>query len=158
MAWTSPRTWTAGETVTAALLNVHLRDNLKAIGDAWTAFTPTLTGWTLGNGSFSGSAYRQVGKGVDFRIKLLLGSTTVVSAGPVFTLPATAISIRSVVATVLFFDTSAGAAGWLGGWAFAESTTLIRVRTDASATPSTTVPFTWAAGDEIVITGTYEAA
>ncbi len=28
MAWTSPRTWIAGETVTASLLNTHLRDNL----------------------------------------------------------------------------------------------------------------------------------
>ena len=28
MAWTAPRTWVTGETVTAALMNVHLRDNL----------------------------------------------------------------------------------------------------------------------------------
>lgn len=28
-AWTSPRTWVAGETVTASLLNTHLRDNLS---------------------------------------------------------------------------------------------------------------------------------
>lgn len=27
MAWTSPRTWIAGETVTAALMNTHIRDN-----------------------------------------------------------------------------------------------------------------------------------
>ena len=36
MAWTTPRTWTAGETVTAALMNTHVRDNtafLKAIAD-----------------------------------------------------------------------------------------------------------------------------
>lgn len=28
MSWTAPRTWTAGEMLTAALLNTHLRDNL----------------------------------------------------------------------------------------------------------------------------------
>ena len=28
MAWTSPRTWVAAETVTAAQLNTHIRDNL----------------------------------------------------------------------------------------------------------------------------------
>lgn len=28
MAWTAPRTWIAGEVVTAALMNTHLRDNL----------------------------------------------------------------------------------------------------------------------------------
>lgn len=31
MAYTTPRTWVAGELVTASLLNVHLRDNLDAI-------------------------------------------------------------------------------------------------------------------------------
>lgn len=30
MSWTAPRTWVAGETLTAALLNTHLRDNLDA--------------------------------------------------------------------------------------------------------------------------------
>jgi hypothetical protein len=29
MAWTAPRTWVVGEIVTAALLNTHVRDNLK---------------------------------------------------------------------------------------------------------------------------------
>lgn len=31
MAWSSPRTWSPGETVTAALMNSHLRDNLNAL-------------------------------------------------------------------------------------------------------------------------------
>jgi hypothetical protein len=31
MAWTNPRTWVTGEVVTSSLLNVHLRDNLKAV-------------------------------------------------------------------------------------------------------------------------------
>jgi hypothetical protein len=31
VAWTTPRTWVAGETVTAALLNTHVRDNMNAI-------------------------------------------------------------------------------------------------------------------------------
>lgn len=38
MAWTAPRTWVAGELVTATLLNVHLRDNLDAL-----KAPPTLT-------------------------------------------------------------------------------------------------------------------
>lgn len=29
MAWTTPRTWNPGETVTASLMNTHLRDNLN---------------------------------------------------------------------------------------------------------------------------------
>lgn len=31
MAWTSPRTWVAAETVTALLLNTHVRDNLNLL-------------------------------------------------------------------------------------------------------------------------------
>ena len=31
MAWTTPLTWTAGELVTAAIMNAHVRDNENAI-------------------------------------------------------------------------------------------------------------------------------
>lgn len=40
MAWTDPRTWVVGETLTAALLNTHLRDNLRAGSRALT-ISPT---------------------------------------------------------------------------------------------------------------------
>lgn len=33
MAWTTPRTWVAGETVTAAIGNTHWRDNLLDLAD-----------------------------------------------------------------------------------------------------------------------------
>ncbi len=33
MAWTTPRTWTSYELVTAALMNTHVRDNLKHFQD-----------------------------------------------------------------------------------------------------------------------------
>lgn len=77
MAWTAPRTWVAGETVTAAMLNTHLRDNFKAITDPWTAYTPTLagTGWSLGNGTLNGW-YSRIGNTVKFRAELVVGSTT----------------------------------------------------------------------------------
>lgn len=31
MGWTTPRTWSPGETVTAALMNAHVRDNLNVL-------------------------------------------------------------------------------------------------------------------------------
>lgn len=40
MSWTAPRTWVAGETVTAAIMNTHVRDNLLAI-----APPPMFFGW-----------------------------------------------------------------------------------------------------------------
>jgi hypothetical protein len=37
MTWTTPRTWVAGETVTAALLNTHVRDNLNMVVQSATS-------------------------------------------------------------------------------------------------------------------------
>lgn len=37
MAWTTPRTWVAGEVPTAAIMNTHVRDNLNALKDPPTA-------------------------------------------------------------------------------------------------------------------------
>jgi hypothetical protein len=39
--WTAPRTWVAGETVTAAIMNTHLRDNLTWLKDALTQLNVT---------------------------------------------------------------------------------------------------------------------
>ena len=44
MAWTAPRTWVAGEIVTAALLNTHVRDNLKVVYDA-ASYIRAGSGW-----------------------------------------------------------------------------------------------------------------
>lgn len=47
MAWSSPRTWTTGEVVTAAHMNQEVRDNLGALfpnGVAGASWTPTLEG------------------------------------------------------------------------------------------------------------------
>ena len=58
MAWTTPRTWVSNETLTAALLNTHLRDNLEeldvakvtapgqyAVSTAANALTARSYGW-----------------------------------------------------------------------------------------------------------------
>jgi hypothetical protein len=39
MAWTTPRTWVAGETVSAALMNVHVRDNLNLLASYFNLTT-----------------------------------------------------------------------------------------------------------------------
>src|SRR5262245_7568818 len=50
MAWTTPRTWVAGELVTASMLNTHLRDNLNFLyGGDYGNWTPSLTFDTAGN-------------------------------------------------------------------------------------------------------------
>lgn len=51
MAWTTPKTWTVGEVVTAANINTHLRDNLLSIYPArvqvYNAGTATIANNTI---------------------------------------------------------------------------------------------------------------
>jgi hypothetical protein len=156
MVWTSPRTWVAGESPSAATMNLHIRDNLKAIGDAWTAFTPTMTAWTHGNGTLA-SHYMEAGKLVHFRIKLTLGTTSTMVGSPTFTLPVNATAAHTVGAKVEMFDTSAASAtAYKAGSAFNSGVGTILLRDDASAVLSATSPFTWATGDILTITGSYE--
>ena len=60
MAWTTPRTWVAGETVTANLLNIHLRDNLNAllgvtaVNDTWVDLG-TFSELTIATGAVTGT-------------------------------------------------------------------------------------------------------
>lgn len=46
MAWTAPKTWNVKEKVTAALLNLHLRDNLVFLYDVVTGASVTKIGNT----------------------------------------------------------------------------------------------------------------
>lgn len=98
MTWTDPRTWLAGERLTAALLNQQLRDNQKAIGDAWTAYTPTWsstgTAVALGNGTVTG-AYIEAGNLIIWKFLITSGTTTTYGTGNY------AISLP-VTGTVLF--------------------------------------------------------
>ena len=51
MAWTAPRTWVSGELVTAALLNVQLRDNLSALSTFVGGQNLTNTAILMGKGT-----------------------------------------------------------------------------------------------------------
>lgn len=112
MAYTTPPTFSAGAILTAAQMNTYLRDNFKAIGDAWTSYTPTWgsigTAPTLGNGTIVGK-YTQVGKLIKGRIELTIGSTSTVGTSVyTLTLPVdAAVSANVAIGTALFFDTSA---------------------------------------------------
>lgn len=160
MAWTSPRTWLAGEEPTAAILNAHIRDNLKAIGDGgMTAYTPT---WgasgsapALGNGTITGN-YHQYGKWVYFWVRLLMGSTTTFGTGNYsFTYPVTAAQVYNPALSGRVFDTSASQIMSITGSNLTTSTFRMAA---ATAHVSPTAPITFANGDEILIGGTYEAA
>jgi hypothetical protein len=66
LAYTTPRTWVAGEYPTAAQFNANIRDNLNAafplaVG-AWTAFTPTVKLGATTVSIANDSRYQRVGR------------------------------------------------------------------------------------------------
>lgn len=165
MAWTSPRTWVSGETVTAALLNTHVRDQFDAIGDPWNTYSPSWTATTtnpsIGNGTISGR-YVELGQLVIFSITLTAGSTTSFGSGTwALTLPATTVELPRVFQGIAD-DISAGLYPILG--VVQSSGTTIDVRRDPSTAGSNmqavnaSQPFAWASGDRLNISGIYETA
>jgi hypothetical protein len=158
VAWTTPRTWVASELVTASLMNQHVRDNLAAIGDPWAAYTGTNTNLTLGNGTLDTRAMR-AGKTVHYSIDLTFGSTTAFSAAPRFglpVLPSVAVNGRPIGHAMLF-DTSAAARRlWHAAWITGDNG--VTPLDDSFAGINATTPWTWATGDRLIMTGTYESA
>ena len=142
---------------------------LRWDNDAWTAYTPVWTASTtnpvLGNGTIAG-VYKQRGKIVDFRFQMTTGSTTTYGSGSYFfSLPVNAkvVSVNSMVSAGWINDVSTGSYFQ----AVADngndvSRVAIRVFNTLGTfsvleTVGTTSPMTWASGDIIWISGTYEA-
>lgn len=94
---TTPRTWVSGEVVTAAELNAEIRDAIVGVQAAWTAYTPTLTNITLGNGTLN-FAWSRIGHTIFARGQFVAGSTTTYSAGTLaLSLPTTPIAAITTV-------------------------------------------------------------
>lgn len=165
MAWTAPRTWVAGEVLTASLLNTHLRDNLLAISDPWTPYTPTWTasggGNSIGNGSVGGR-YLAIGKTIHFYINFGVGSTTSVGTGRWdFSLPVTSVAYASLGHLIGYGVAKDNGVRNYHLDALYVGTTTVTGWRDAGATEATvtpTTPFTWATGDSLTLMGMYEAA
>lgn len=86
---TTAATIAADQIGTAALWNTEVRDAINGIQAAWTAYTPTLTGITLGNGGLN-CAFTRIGKTIKVRGNFQAGTTTTYSAATLaFSLPVT---------------------------------------------------------------------
>lgn len=158
MAWTAPSTWSAGATLTAAQLNTQVRDNFKAIGDAQTAYTPTLTNWTLGNGTLTGK-YIEVGKFIVGSVFYTVGSTDTKSGNLVISRPVTAVSGTAgepCGGMAELFDTSGSAREFYV--TARNSTTTFRFYSVSGTIATATAPWTWATGDTLQADFCYEAA
>jgi hypothetical protein len=128
---------------------------------AWTAYTPTLSVWTLGNGTITG-AYCQIGKVVQFSVQITVGSTTTIGSSPTFTIPVNMSGTNPWNVRGYFRDISLGAAGIYDLTARPSSLStfggLYTGTNGQHLSFNATTPFTWASGDVLLLAGTYEAA
>ena len=166
MAWTAPRTWVTGETPTAANFNTHLRDNLKAIGDPWTAYNPAWTALTtnpvIGDGTIQG-AYVPAGKLIHFWVKITMGASTTYGTGAyLIGLPVLQVLTPRWAFSGLLRDVSAGSSyPIIGEQEAASQIKIARLPTTAGGALiacTGTAPVTLASGDTLQMHGTYEAA
>jgi len=134
-----------------------LIEAIHGLADAWTPFTPTWTSSgaavSLGNGTITGK-YQQVGKWVEYRGLLTMGSTTTYGTGVYrVTAPVTPVGIELVgVAQLLDSGTQDKAAS-----CYFSTTALLNLVSSAGAVGPTT-PHTWATADLIRWHISYEAA
>jgi hypothetical protein len=163
MAWNTVPTFTVGQKLAAGDAN-KIGGDLNAIGAAWTAYTPawgsTGTAPAIGNGTITGS-YVAAGKLIIAKITMVTGSTSTYGTGTyTWSLPFTATTtgaaagLQTGVGAV--FDTSAGSRFVRTVWQ--ASSGAIELLDANSATVGQTVPMTWATGDSMSATFTYEAA
>jgi hypothetical protein len=154
--WQQARTLDTGDTYTW--------DGAAWDNGAWKAYTPAWTAVTtnpvLNNGTIVGK-YRKIGKTIHFRIKLVIGSTTLFGSGEYrFSLPSTVIAEHAVfyapIGTGFCRDdnVSVKKPRFVG----VGSSTTVNLSDSDGALVTPNVPFTFAVGDIIMIAGEYEEA
>lgn len=149
----TPFPFTAGNVLTAAQLN--------SIG-AYTAYTPTFGGFTLGNGTIN-TRYTQVNKMVHYYGRVTLGSTSVMTGPLDVGVP---FNINAASTIIDPIGVASGYNGSLIAFAFPINLFNASFRMVFSLTNGTYatsvdvgagVPFVWAAGNYFQWNVTYES-
>jgi hypothetical protein len=159
---TTPATWVAGTTVSAAQMNTEIRDAVTGIQAAWTAYTPTLTGITLGNGNLN-FKFTRTGKTITVRGFFGAGSTTTYSAATLgFSMPVAPhadYTTTGAYAVGSAWITPVGASRTAGS-VFIPVTAVFNFLsgTPANSIVTNLVPGTFSTSSTLSFTATYEAA
>lgn len=130
----------------------------KGWNSDWISFTPTISGLTVGNGTFPTARYKYVDGSLNVECQFVFGSTSAVTASLRVTNPVTVDALNALdnfpLGMAAFLD--AGTAAY-EGFIVAVSTTQADIRTSqASGTYtqpggiSSTVPFTFGTADSIM--------
>lgn len=135
---------------------------------AWTAYTPTFTGFTKGNATLD-FAYSKIGKTVHFRGSFIFGSTSVMTGPLDFTLPFQLSSGYTFIQNIgrvtvwdisgpVYFGDMVKISGGAGGDTVRCVMNLASTVTLSNQEIGATTPMTWTTGDVLFVNGTYEAA
>ena len=154
------------EGVETELVRVEGRiDDITEEQDAvWPTYTPVWsssgTQPVVNNGTLTGS-YKRIGQTVLVRISLTLGSTSTVGSG-VYRISLPVAPKMGSLLTAVFKDSSAGSARYGGPVEIIAETTTgdnMRINTTGGTTVwASTTPVVPANGDQLLISGPYEAA
>lgn len=124
----------------------------------WQTFTPTFVSGTLGNGTLLGY-YQQVGKTVNYRIELILGSTSVLTSAtarfgslPIAADVITSTGAPSPAGSAMLFDTSANVRKLWTATLYTTASIMILGPNGETASAA----WTWAVGDQATMSGTYQ--
>jgi hypothetical protein len=146
-------TFSAGQVLTASELNA---------AGTYTAYTPTYTSLTAGNGT-SNFRYCKFNKLVHVYGQFTLGSTSAVTGAVGISLPVNANIVNTFSTMSVAFEDPG--AGLYPGIAYFDANNRIRMTSIAvggtyavDGGMSATIPFTWATGDKINLNIVYEAA
>ena len=137
----SPSAGTSPSPIAGYTINNSSAEIWYAYASAWSAWTPTRTNLTVGNGTET-AKYFSIGGRAHFMYKLLLGSTSSVGTDPTlrFSLFYSQWDRVSSAGVASFYDSSAGV--WYPGvigWEATVNTVTVNV--------NSSTPFPWATGD-----------
>lgn len=163
----TPKTWVAGDVLTAAQLNAELRDALLAAfplgppDTAWTSYTPTLTQPGAVTKTVTYARYTRVGRLITVNALLTVTGTGTASNNVLVGLPVAAAQAANLcVGSGYIFDTSAGTT--FKGLLAVTSSTTVGFLPANTITPgflgNDTFTAALAAGDAVTFIATYESA
>lgn len=149
----------------SSVTNAKLSTTAGEPGSAWQTWVPSYANFTLSNGTVNYAKYIQIGKTVFFRLKITLGNSSSVSGNIGIGLPVAFNAEYTQVTDALNATgqlNDATAQRWMPRPMWGDTQRMDIYYQSASSgflsVTSSTAPFTWTTSDQIMITGSYEAA
>jgi hypothetical protein len=156
---------TTAKILDANVTNAKLATGADEPGGAWTSWTPSLENLNVGTTGVVRAIYTKIGNTVHFQFKAFLGGTGISVGDIKFSVPVNASSnyTDNTISVGAGFCREDGStrSTTIGRFENAAEIRLLQITVSGDylglAVISSTTPHTWAAGDVISLSGTYES-